>query len=179
MNSTPAISTAANGKADDPASVLAGSSGPPEAPGRKLSTALFRAIVIITAFNVLSALGGGVGILVSGGLGMPPSMLATSPFDTFVGPGLILAIAIGGTQALAFVLLCARREPALLWTAVAGFGMLIWIFIETGIIAGLSWLQVVYFATGIAQIALVLALLGIVSWLPRAALRRAVADTRG
>lgn len=42
--------------------------------------------------------------------------------------------------------------------------MTIWIFIETGI-AGISWLQVVYFATGVAQ--LVLALLGVVRWLPR------------
>lgn len=42
--------------------------------------------------------------------------------------------------------------------------MTIWIFIETGI-TGISWLQVVYFATGVAQ--LVLALLGVVRWLPR------------
>jgi hypothetical protein len=45
--------------------------------------------------------------------------------------------------------------------------MTIWIFIETGIIAGISWLQALYFATGVAQLILVLALLGVVRWLPR------------
>lgn len=58
----------------------------------------------------------------------------------------------------------ADKETALVWAAIAGIGMTIWIFIETGI-AGISWLQVVYFATGVAQ--LVLALLGVVRWLPR------------
>ncbi|MES1169124.1 MAG: hypothetical protein ABUL47_00370, partial [Leifsonia sp.] len=49
--------------------------------------------------------------------------------------------------------------------------MTIWIFVETGIIAGISWLQVLYFATGTIQLVLVLALLGVVRWLPREPLR--------
>ena len=51
--------------------------------------------------------------------------------------------------------------------------MIIWIFVETGIIAGISWLQVIYFATGTTQLILVLALLGVVGWLPRAPLQPA------
>jgi hypothetical protein len=129
--------------------------------------------VVVTAFNALSAIGGGAGILVTGGLGMPASFLASGPFTTFTGPGLILLLVVGGTQALAAALLIARRESALLWTAVAGIGMLIWIFVETGMIGGSSWLQVLYFATGTVQLVLVLALLGVVSWLPRAPLRAA------
>jgi hypothetical protein len=78
---------------------------------------------------------------------------------------------VGGSQTLAAVLLLARRTSALLWSAVAGFVMMIWIFVETGIIRGLSWLQWVYFVTGAVQVILVLALLGIVGWLPRASLR--------
>jgi hypothetical protein len=82
----------------------------------------------------------------------------------------ILLVVIGGSQALAGGLLLVRRESALLWVAVAGFGMLIWIFIETGLIHALSWLQVLFFTTGILQVVLVLALLGIAGWLPRAPL---------
>lgn len=132
---------------------------------------LFGALVALTLLQTLSAIGGGIAILLTNGLGMPLTMLANGPFDSFLWPGVILLAVVGGTQALAATLLVRRRESALLWTAVAGFGMMIWIFIETGIIAGLSWLQVIYFATGMLQLVLVLALLGIVGWLPRTPLR--------
>jgi len=125
------------------------------------------ALVVVSAFNALSAIAGGIGILATGGLGMPLSMLSSGPFSSFTGPGLILLIVIGGTQTVATVLLLRRSPSALAWAAVAGFGMVIWIFVETGIIAGMSWLQALYFATGVLQLALVLALLGIVAWLPR------------
>jgi len=132
------------------------------------------ALVIVSAFNALSAIGGGIAILATNGLGMPLSMLSSGPFSSFTGPGLILLIVIGGTQTAAAVLLLRRSPSALAWAAVAGFGMVIWIFVETGIIAGMSWLQVLYFATGVLQLALVLALLGVVGWLPR----REVAPSR-
>lgn len=140
----------------------------------KMHALTFVALIAITGFQALSAVAGGIGILATGGvgLGMPLSMLEGSPFDSFLWPGVILLVVIGGTQTAATVLLARRRESGLLWSAVAGFAMLIWIFIETGIIRGLSVLQVLYFATGIAQLALVLALLGVVSWLPRTTLRR-------
>ncbi len=134
---------------------------------------VFWALVGITGFNALSAIGGGIAVLVTNGLGMPTSMLASGPFDSFAWPGVILAVVVGGSQVLAGGLLVVRREVSLLWAAVAGFVMLIWIFVETIMIGGGSFLQVLYFATGGAQIILVLALLGIVAWLPRQPLRAA------
>ncbi len=128
-------------------------------------------LVIVTAFQALSAIGGGIGILATGGLGMPETMLASGPFDSFTGPGLILLVVVGGTQAVAAALVLARREGSLMWSAIAGFGMIIWIFTETGLIAGISWLQILYFATGTAQLALVFALLGLIRMLPREPLR--------
>ncbi|WP_309688523.1 hypothetical protein [Microbacterium foliorum] len=80
---------------------------------------------------------------------------------------------VGGSQALAAGLLLARRESALLWSAIAGFGMIVWIFTETGMIRGMSWLQVLYFATGITQLVLVMAMLGVAGWFPRASLSQA------
>jgi len=134
---------------------------------KSLRRLAYWALVVVTVFNALSAVAGGIAILATGGLGMPISMLASGPFDSFVVPGLILLIVVGGTQAASATLLLARAESSLAWSAVAGFGMIIWIFVETGIIAGISWLQVVYFATGTAQLVLVFALLGVVGWLPR------------
>ena len=101
---------------------------------------------------------------------MPADFLATSLFASFTVPGLILLVVVGGSQTLAGMLLVMRRESALLWSAIAGFGILIWIFVETGLIRGWSWLQVLYFVTGTAQLALVFAMLGIVGWLPRSPL---------
>ncbi len=134
----------------------------------RLTTTAFWSLVVVSVFNALSAIAGGIAILATDGLGMPSSMLAGGPFTTFTWPGLILLVVVGGSQTLAAVLLITRRPSALLWSAVAGFGMMIWIFVETGIIRGLSWLQVVYFATGALQVILVLALLGVAGWLPRA-----------
>ena len=140
-------------------------------PTRSLRLLAFWSLVVVTIFNALSALVGGIAVAATDGIGMPYSMLTTGPFTSFLVPGLVLLVVVGGTQTLAAVLLLARRESSLVWTAVAGFGMIIWIFVETGIIRGLSWLQVLYFATGTAQLILVLALLGAVAWLPRAPLR--------
>ena len=129
------------------------------------------ALIAVTIFNALSAIGGGGAMLVTDGLGMPDSWLANGPFDSFLWPSLILLVVIGGSQTLAAVLLLRRRESSLFWTSVAGFAMIIWILVEIVIIQGASWLQTLYFVTGVAQLALVFALLGIVSWLPRIELR--------
>ncbi len=141
----------------------------------KMHALTFAALLGVTGFQALSAIAGGIGILATGGvgLGMPLSLLEGSPFDSFLWPGVILLVVLGGTQTIATVLLARRTEGGLLWSAFAGFAMLIWIFVETGIIRGLSVLQVLYFATGIAQLALVCVLLGILPRLPRTPLRRA------
>jgi hypothetical protein len=136
-----------------------------EAPS--LRTFAYWSAVVLSVFNALSAVAGGIGILTTGGLGMPASLLAHGPFTSFAIPGLILLVVVGGTQTLSAWLLIVKSESALLWTAVAGAGMVIWIFVETGMIAGISWLQILYFVTGAAQIIAVDALLGVVGWLPR------------
>jgi len=53
------------------------------------------------------------------------------------------------------------RWHIILATHPAGFGMLIWIFVELAMIRQYSWLQAVYFARGVLELSLVLALLGI------------------
>lgn len=136
----------------------------------RLRAIIFWSLLVVTVFNALSSIVSGIAMLATGGLGMPLSFLETSPFPSFTLPGLILVLVVGGSQALAAGLLMARRESSLLWSAVAGFGMLIWIFTEIVLIREAAWLQVLYFATGTVQLIMVFALLGIVSWLPRAPL---------
>jgi hypothetical protein len=148
----------------------------PHAVSRPLLVAVtYWAALVITTFNALSALAGGIAML-TGVLVMPLAMLDGGPFSSFTWPGIFLLVVVGGTQSVATVLLIWRREAALVWTAIAGAGMIIWIFIETIIIAGGSFLQALYFATGMAQLVLVIALLGVVAWLPRMPLRSGASD---
>ena len=113
-------------------------------------------LVTVTLFHALSAIGGGIGMVVADGLSMPKSLLADTPFTTFTIPGLILLLVVGGTQAWAAVLLITRRESALLWSTVAGFGMVIWVISEIYLIHPFTWIQAIYVVTGLLQLVMVL-----------------------
>ncbi|MRH28675.1 hypothetical protein GH740_05010 [Microbacterium sp. SYP-A9085] len=146
---------------------------------RALHSIALWGLIAVSVFQAASAIAGGVALLVTGGLGMPASMLASAPFRSFVAPALILLVVVGGTQVVAAALVLSRRESGLVWSAVAGFAMVIWIFAETALIAGSSWLQWLFFFTGTVQLANVLALTGVVAWLPREPLRRREGARRG
>ena len=53
-----------------------------------------RTVVGLHLFNALSAVGGGIA-LVAGGLGVPTVLLRHTPFESFVVPGIFLAVVIG------------------------------------------------------------------------------------
>jgi hypothetical protein len=134
---------------------------------RRIRRLAYRVLVAVTLFQALSAVGGGIGMVAADGLSMPKSLLADTPFSTFLVPGLILAAVVGGTQTVASVLLLRRSPSALLSSAVAGFGMVIWIVAEIGLMHVLTWAQLTYVVSGLLQLVLVVALLGVVGWLPR------------
>jgi len=119
------------------------------------------ALIVVGAFNALSAVGGGIGLLTPGSMGIPLSIIDGSVFPDFTWPAIILIVVIGGTQALAVVAELRHARLARFLAAVAGFAMLIWIFVELAIMGGYSILHGIYFATGLIQLVLVLALLGV------------------
>ncbi len=121
---------------------------------------LHKTLIATTAFIAVSGIGGGIGLIADNGLGMPLSNLATSPFHSYLIPGLILLIVFGGTQALAALLLLKRHENANLAAAVAGFGALIWIFTEIYTTHIIHWLQIAYFVLGMVELTLVLLIIG-------------------
>ncbi|RAX48673.1 hypothetical protein DQ353_14165 [Arthrobacter sp. AQ5-05] len=95
------------------------------------------------------------------GAGVPLEYLQGSPFGSFPIPGIILGGIVGGTQIIAAASLLAHRPASMLLSAIAGFGMLIWVFVELAIILAYSFLQTLYFGLGVLELALVLVLLGI------------------
>lgn len=117
------------------------------------------ALIVIAVFNAVSALGGMVALTLGGGAGIPDSYLG--PFESFVAPGLILGVVIGGTQVWSAAALIRRRPVAPLATAVAGFGMQIWIAVEVALVHDVIALHVLYFAAGMLQLVLLLGMLGV------------------
>lgn len=132
--------------------------GSEQAPPRRLWSV---ALLVVGWFNLVSAVGGALGLIFANGMGMPLSWLAGTPFDSFVIPGLGLLLIVGGTQGLA-VLLQHRRQP---WfpaaAGVAGFGMVIWIYVEVALLPVYSILHTIYFTTGVLQLIFLLLCLGI------------------
>lgn len=111
-------------------------------------------------FGAVSAVAGLVIAIPGHGAGFPLDALKGTPFTSFVIPGLILGVVVGGTQLAAAIAMLRTGPARLLLASVAGFGMLIWIFTELALI-GYSVLQTVYFALGAGELILVLALLGV------------------
>ncbi len=125
-------------------------------------------LLVLEAFMALSAIGGGVALIVGAlepdlALGIPTSYLGGSPFDSYLVPGVILAVVLGGVNLWAFVLLLGRRPFALFAGAIAAFDGLIWIVVE------LVWipfgvLHAIYFTVPLVQAGFVMLALGLGSW---------------
>ncbi len=125
------------------------------------------ALLVTEAFVALTAIAGG-STLVLGALlpqmatvlNPPAEYLTGTPFASYVIPGLVLAIVVGGLHVVAFVLEIMRKSWHLLAAATAGFAVLIWIFVQM-IFIPFSFLQAVYFVAGLAELGLVMLVLGI------------------
>ena len=98
----------------------------------------------------------------------PPDYLVGTPFASYLLPGLVLGIVVGGTHALAFVLVLRRHRWGDLASAVAAFAVLIWIFIQM-IYIPFSFLQAVYFVAGVAEAGLVMVRLNLFGRLAKTA----------
>lgn len=90
----------------------------------------------------------------------PDEFLEGSPFGSFLIPGVILAVVLGGLHAWAAVEMLRQAPWALLLAAAAGYATLIWIFVQMMFIP-FSMLQAVYFAAGALELGLVLLVLGV------------------
>jgi hypothetical protein len=127
------------------------------------------ALLVAEAFIAVTAAGGGVALVVgtaiddrSGVLIPSARFLAGSPFSSYLLPGLILLVVIGGLHVAAWLLALGRSRFALLAAAVAGFATLIWVFVELVVIP-FSPLQVLYEALAIVELGAVLVGLGLLA----------------
>ena len=94
----------------------------------------YRALSLILAavllFTGIISIASGIAMIATNGIGIPLEYLEGTVFDSFLVPGLILAIVIAGVSILAGILLIKRKRYAIEASSSAGFALLIWIFVE-------------------------------------------------
>ncbi len=113
-------------------------------------------LIILEIFVGITSASSGVQLVLTNGLGMPIPYLKNSPFTSFLIPGLILIFVVGGLHLLAGFLTLKNKVFKLEISAIAAFGLLIWIFTEMYIIGKSSVLQTLYFSVGILELVLIL-----------------------
>ncbi|HEY8701950.1 MAG TPA: hypothetical protein VIM08_13500 [Arthrobacter sp.] len=129
-------------------------------------------LLVLLGFVALTSVAGGSVIVAATLLGpdrlgippemtLPPDLLQGSPFDTYLIPGLLLSVVVGGIHVAGLILLVRRHPLAPLACTAAGFSILIWIFVQT-IFVPFSILQAIYFGAGLAELGFLLLLLDLV-----------------
>lgn len=121
-------------------------------------------IGVLAAFIALSAIGGGIalllgtyqhGVLIEAGTGtqFPIEWLRNTPFSDYTIPALVLAIVVGGSSLLAAVLVFTGREEGVLASVVAGLIMAGFIIVEVVTLKqdppGPTWVEGLYFGLGL------------------------------
>lgn len=116
-------------------------------------------LILVLLFLGTTAIFGGIELIRTNGMGMPQEWLATTPFSSFLIPGLVLSLVVGGASLVSFFLLIRHHRYGLESSAIAGFGVQIWIFTQIYMLQHASFLQVLYFGTGILILVLSILLL--------------------
>jgi energy-converting hydrogenase Eha subunit B len=113
----------------------------------------------LLAFGALNAFAGGYYGL-SGAEGVPREWLAGSPFTDYSVPSLILFVVVGGTLALAAIMVFMRHRLARAGAFAATMILLGWIVVQVMIIGYVSWMQPATFGAGLLIFLLTLLLPG-------------------
>jgi hypothetical protein len=124
-------------------------------PHRPPLSRLAKASIVLEVLLGIGALGGGLVLIVAPRgeiMPLPLSALAGSPFETYLGPGLILFTVLGIGPLVAARLAWGRSPLAPIAAFVVGIALLIWVAVEIGIIGYSNEppLQAIYLVMGAA-----------------------------
>jgi len=115
-------------------------------------------LFVADAFVALTAVFGG--ITVAAGMDkFPASWLAGTVFSSYLVPGLILAVVVGGSATAAAFATLRKRDAGILLSALAGGILLGWLVGERLILPPAAfppqfwWLEAIYVAAGLLMVA--------------------------
>lgn len=114
------------------------------------------ALLLLAGFNGLTCVAAGTWLVATGGPGLPQDWLDALPSQTWLVPGLLLGLVVGGTQVVALGLHLRRAPSALAASALSGLVMVVWTYVEVAVLPEYSVLHTLYLGTGLAQVVLVL-----------------------
>ena len=112
-----------------------------------------RVVLVLFVVNGLSAVAGSIGVM-KGLMPFPEVWLQGTPFHSYLVPGLILGLVVGGSQlAAAYILL---RHGALAKTAslIAGLILISWMSGELALIGFQAPIQVWFVTLGLLEVGL-------------------------
>jgi hypothetical protein len=108
-------------------------------------------LFLISLVCITSILGGLQMIAFQNGtsMGLQPGLLKHTPFESFLIPGVILTVAVGGSSFSAFSAILQRQDAGFIRAAIAGAILCTWIIIQVLLIRQSEWLHAVYLFTGL------------------------------
>jgi hypothetical protein len=113
-------------------------------------------LIIVDAVVAVTAVGGGI-VLAAGleGERFPARWLKGTPFSSYLVPGLILAVVVGGSAAVAAALMFTASGVGAWVSALAGVILLGQIAGEIRLLKqAITGVEVAYFAAGLVMVAL-------------------------
>lgn len=116
-----------------------------------------RAAAVLSLFTGVTASLGGIELMVwrEGGPWLPPlSVLAHTPFETFLVPGALLFACVGLSNLLAGWWMLKRHDLEAMGVIAGGALLTGWIVTEMLLLRMAHWLQLVYLVVGVATLAL-------------------------
>ena len=108
-------------------------------------------LLFLHLFVSISALfGGGTAILNPvNPMGVNIDVLKSSPFNSFLIPGLILFIVIGLGNILAFGILFKKAKHSLYLSNILGWALIGWITVQCIMMRDIQFLHILYFSTAV------------------------------
>lgn len=110
-------------------------------------------MAILHLFIGIGALFGGAAAVLNPNnpMGISTEVLAGSPFDNFLIPGLVLLGFIGIGNVLAGTLTLKGSKLAGYYSGFFGGGLMIWILVQCWILGDIVFLHILYFVLGLTQ----------------------------
>jgi hypothetical protein len=111
------------------------------------------AAIALAGFVAVTGIVGGVAVA-TGVDEFPPEWLEGTPFPDYTVPGVLLAVAVGGSAAVALIALLLRSPWAPALTVVAGAILMGWIVGEVLILnqpVEPTWIEIAFFGIGMAM----------------------------
>jgi len=113
-------------------------------------------IAVLAAFDALTAIGGGVAMLV-GADRFPLEWLHNTPFRDYTFPALVLAVVVGGSSLVAAASVVTSRKVGVLAPLAAGVLMAGYQAVEVVMLnddVRVSWIEGMHFGLGLGIVAL-------------------------